>query len=449
METASRILGRFASALRYEDLSPEVIRYSKHLLLDTLGVALGGYLSEPSYITRSMVRELGGRPEATIIGSGEKTSCSLAGFANGVMVRYLDFMDIYFNLEMCHPSENIPTALAVGERQHSSGKELLLAMFLGFELQGRFADTFACYKAGWHHTTMGGYVTPIVAGKLLGLNEEQMLNAMGIGGCTNHTASFFTPHIQVSMIKAIAYALATQRGIEAALMAQKGMTGPENVVEMLNELIGGNADLTPTIKGAEKPRILECGLKPYASEFMSHTPIEAMFNILEEHPLNPEDIESMHLKTYGNALLIAREEYFKPENRETADHSIPYCLAIGLIEGDVGPDQFAHEQWKDPKVLELMSKIKVSLDPELDKLYPSSRPADLEIRTKKGQVYRNRVDYPRGAPHNPMSDEEVRAKFRKLAKPLMSEKQVEKIIGTVDSIEQVDDVCQLMALLSV
>jgi 2-methylcitrate dehydratase len=322
-------------------------------------------------------------------------------------------------------------------------------MFLGSELQGRFADTFACYKAGWRHTTMGGYVTPIVAGKLLGLNEHQMANAMGIGGCTNHTISFFTPGIQVSMLKSIAYAFATQRGIEAALLAQKGMTGPENVVEMLNDLIGAHVDLTPTIKGAEKPRILKCGLKPYASEFMSHTPIEAMFKILKEHPLKPEDIESMHLKTYGNAMLIAREEYYTPKNRETADHSIPYCLAIGLMEGDVGPDQFAHEQWKDPRVLDLIARIKVTEDPELDKLYPGARPADLEICTTSGQAYQNRVDYPRGDPNNPMSEEEVQLKFRKLARPLMREKRIQKIIDTVGRIEQVEDVCQLTGLLSV
>jgi len=447
MEKCSRVLSRFATKLAYEDLSPEVVAYSKHLVLDTLGVALGGYLSEPSYITRSVVRELGGCPEATIIGSGDKTSCSLAALANGVMVRYLDFMDIYYTVDACHPSENIPVALAVGEREHSSGKDVLLAVFLGFEFQGRLADTFPTHKLGWHHVTMGGYVTPFVAGKLLALNEEQMVNAMGIAGYTSHTLNYVTGPI--SMIKALGYGLAGQRGVEAALMALKGMTGPDNIIEFFNQVMELNIDLAPVIKGGHKPRILRSAIKPYASEFMTHTPIEAMYAIVKENHLKAEDIDSMHLRIYEFAMHLANEECYKPETRERADHSLPYCLAIGLIEGDVGAEQFAHEQWKDPMVLELMSRIKVTLDPELEKVYPQARPADLGIRTKSGQAYRKRVDYPKGDPNNPMSDEEVHAKFHKLAKPLMSQKQIKNIIDTVSLLENLEDVGHLMQLLVV
>ncbi len=447
METASAVLARFAAELRYEDLTPEVIRYSKHLILDTLGVALGGYLSEPSYITRSVVRELGGRPESTIIGSGDKTCCSLAALANGVMVRYLDFMDIYYTADAVHPSENIPLALAVGEREHSSGRDILLAVFLGFEFQGRLADTFPAPKLGWHHVTMGGYVTPFVAGKLLGLNEEQMVNAAGIASCTSHTLNYLTGPI--SMIKALGYGLTAQKGAEAALMARKGMTGPANVIELFNQTVKLNADLSPVVKGGDKPRILKTAIKPYASEYMTHTPLEAMYTIVEEHGLKPDDIDTMHLKIYEFAMQLASEECYQPKTREQADHSLPYCLVVGLMEGDIGPEQFAHEQWKNPEVLDLMSRIKVTMDPELDKIYPAARPAHLEIRTRSGEIFQKRVDYPKGDPNNPMSDEEVQAKFRRLAEPLMRKPQIQSIIDTVNTLETLDDIHSLMDLLVV
>ncbi len=252
------------------------------------------------------------------------------------------------------------------------------------------------------------------------------------------------------MMKALGYPLSAQRGVEAALMAQTGMTGQDNMIEYFNQLVKLITALSPVIKGGDKPRILRSAIKPYASEFMTHSPLEAMYAIVKEHHVKPEDVEFIHLKTFERAVRdLADKESFKPETREKADHSMPYCLAVGLIEGDVGPEQFAHEQWKDPKVLELISRIKVSVDPELDKIFPKARPADIEIRTKDGKTYRKRVDYPKGDPNNPMSDEEVQAKFRRLARPLMREEQIQGIIDTVNSLEKVDDISDLMQLLAV
>ena len=451
MSTVSETLSKFAIGLKYSDLSDEVVRYSKHLLLDTLGVALGGYLSEPSRITRSFVRELGGKPESTIIGSSEKTTCSYAALVNGVMVRYLDFDASYSSLGPCHPSENIPTALAVGERQHSTGKEVIVAIVLGYEFQVRFTDTIPFERLGWHHVTTGGYITPLIAGKLLGLDEEEMVNAVGISGSTNHTLYLYGPGSgQITMMKAMEYPLTSQNGINAALMAQKGLTGPSTIIETLNHTIAQDADLTPLLKGGENLRILNCAIKPYPASGPIQSALTALFKLVKQHGITFEDVEEMYLRTYENATAhAAHPEAYKPETRETADHSLPYCLAVGLKEGDLGPDQFRGEKWKDPKVLNLMARIKVTTDPELAKLYPSARPADLEIRTKKGERLKARVDHPKGNPCNPMTDEEVQAKFKKLASKLMEEDQICHIIETVNNIEKVDDIGELMDLLAV
>lgn len=455
MGTAAEALAKFAVHLKFADLSEEVVHKTKQMILDTLGCALGGYLSEPSRITRSVLRDLGGKLESTIIGSGEKTSSPNAALANCVMVRYLDFMDIYFNADTSHPSENIPTALSVGEREHASGKEILTAIVIGFEVQGRFSDTLPLLNLGWHHVTHAGYVTPIVAGKLLKLNEEQMVHAIGISGSHNHALMGLIGvgekgHGQITMMKAIGYGFGSQSGITGALLAQKGFTGPNTIIESLNRVITNNMDLTPIIKGSAKMRILDTCIKPFAAEFMTHTPLEALFTLVRKHGATADDVEEIHLRTHQLAnFILAQPESYKPQTRETADHSLPYCLAVGLLEGDLGPEQFQREQWKDPKVIDLMSRIKITADPELDRLYPPARPADLEILTKKGERLRARVDYPKGDPHNPMTDAEVEAKFRRLARRLMGEGQIRRIIETVKNIEKVDDIGELMDLLVV
>ncbi len=455
MTTAAKELSNFAVGLKFEDLSKEIVHKAKQMILDTLGCALGGYLSEPSRITRSVLRDLGGKVESTIIGTGEKTSSPNAALANCVMVRYLDFMDIYFSVDTSHPSENIPTALAVGEREHSSGKEVLQAVVIGFEVQGRFTDAIPLLSLGWHHVTVAGYTTPIVAGRLLGLNEEQMVHAIGISGSHNHALMGIIGvgekgHGQISMMKAIGYGFGSQSGITAALLAQKGFTGPATIIESFNRVIADNMDLTPITKGSKKMRILDTCIKPFAAEFMTHTPLEALLELVKKHGIKAEDVAEINLRTHELATyILAQPEAYTPQSRETADHSLPYCLAVGLIEGDLGPEQFQRQQWKDPKVVDLMSRIKISSDPELEKLYPPARPADIEVLTQKGERFRARVDYPKGDPHNPMTDDEVQAKFRKLASKLMGEHQILRIIETVYNIEKVDDIGELMELLVV
>jgi 2-methylcitrate dehydratase len=444
MSTVSEALSKYVAAFKYNDLSDEVVRYSKQLLLDTLGVGLGGYLSEPSRIARSLVRELGGKPESTIIGSGEKTICSNAAFLNGVMVRYLDFGDVYRGLSSCHPSENIPAALAVGERQHSTGKEVLVATVLGYEVLSRIID--AIPLKGWSPVSLGGYVVPFIAGKLLGLSEKQMVNAVGMSGSTNHT---FFGRGPLTMMKAMGYPLATQSGINAVLMAQKGFTGPGFIIEALNHTIGRDADLTPLLKGGEKLKILESSMKPYAAAGMMQAPLTMLFSLIKSHGIGAEDVEEINLKTYEFATHASQPSAYQPETRESADHSMPYCIAIALIEGELSPDQFRGDKWKDPKVLNLMSKLKVTEDPEMTKLYPSMVPGELEICTKKGERFKARVDYPKGDPHNPMTDADVEAKFRMLASKMMEEDQISQIIDRVSNIEKVQDIGDLMKLLAV
>ncbi len=217
MATTSEKLSEFAVKLNYDDLPSGVVDHAKRLVLDTLGCALSGYLREPCKIVRDTLIDIGGTPECTIIGSGTKTSCPNATLVNGMMAKYMCFNDTYWGkVGVGHPSDNIATALAVGERQHANGREVINAIVLAYECNQRFADVFAFGGKGWQTVSIPfGYVAPIVAGKLLNLTEEEMTNAIGIGGSHNHTLAgvYGEPGAQISMMKPIDQHFAAQSGL--------------------------------------------------------------------------------------------------------------------------------------------------------------------------------------------------------------------------------------------
>ncbi len=387
MATVSEKLSNFAVKLNFNDLSKEVVDYTKRLVLDTLGCAFGAYLSEPSKMGRGLLNAIGGTPECTIIGSGLKTSCPNATLVNGVMTRYLDFNDTYIGVEFAHPSENIATALAVGERQQATGKQVITAIVLGYECHQRFVDVFRFGPKGWQPVSAAGYVAPVIAGKLLDLTEEEMTNAIGIGGSHNHAlyGMYGEEGGQISMMKCIGWHFGAQSGVMAALLAKNGFTGPPAIFESLNQVVGGNADLSPLTQKRDKFMILKSCLKPFSAYYMSHSAITAVLDLRKKYGIKVDDVAQMDVRTFGQVL--GRWIKSVPEARETADHSLGYLLAIALKEGAVGPEQFAHEQWKDPGVRALIGKINFSVDPEFDKVFPRKRAALIEIKTKRGESY--------------------------------------------------------------
>ncbi len=449
MASISERMSRFATKLSFDSLPEEVVHYTKRLILDTLGCAFGAYLGEPSRIVRGVLGDIGGTPECTIIGSGIRTSCPNATLVNGVMTRYLDYNDTYLSVEAAHPSENIATALAVGERQHADGKQMITAVVLGYECHERFVDVFPLGKKGWSHISPAGYIAPIVAGKLLKLTAPEMTNAIGIGGSHNHALRemYGEEGGQINMMKCIGWHFGAQSGVVAALLAENGFTGPATILESLAKVVGDNLDLEPLVPSQDKFLILKSCIKPYSSYYMSHSAITAVLDLRKKHNIKVEDVSDMNVRVFSR--LLSGWGRVMPETRESADHSLPYLLAIALKEGAVSPEQFAHEQWKDQAVRALIQKMNFSVDAEFDKVFPKKRSASVEIKTKGGKSYSSQVDYPRGAPENPMTDEEIEAKFRGMASKLMGEKQIQQIFDTCYNLEKIKDVGQLMKLLVV
>lgn len=448
-DTAAWALARYATNLTYGDLPPDVVAITKRHILDSLGTAFGAYTSEPITVLRNVIVSEGGKPESTIIGSGQKTNCVSATMVNGAMIRYLDFNDTYWSTKgFMHPSNSVAEALAVAERQHASGKDLIVATVLAYEVQSRLADTFR-----WPHLeqhSAAGFTAPIVAGKLLGLSAEQMANAIGIGASHNFALQGDYGIGYTSNMKSLGYAAGSASGVTAALLAQKGFTGPVTIIETYDQNFEGNASLDSLTQPRQSFAITQAEFKPYEAFHVSHSAIMGVIQLTRQNKIDPDQIERVFIRGLPfRQDSEPRQNLLIPSTKEDADHNLPFLLAMGIIDGAMGPDQYSKQQWKEPRVQTLMKKMWFQGDAEMTKDFPQHWKCLIEITTKDKKVYRLQVDLPKGQPGNPMTDEEIEAKFTNMATKLMPAAQAQEIIDTVLKLDEVGDVSTLTKLLVV
>ena len=455
----ARELAKYAMNLTYPDLPSDVIHQTKRVLLDTLGCAIGGYDSEARHALEEYIKESGHPGEATVFGSGLKTSCLNATLANGAMVRYLDYNDTAFILQGetyrtgYHPSEVIPSILALAERQHLSGKEVIAAIVAGYDLSLSFLEAVTgpgMEKKGWNGDTRGAYIMPVIAGKILGLTEDQMENAVGISGSCHAVLGILdTPAEEYTMAKNIRFPTMSCAGILAAMLARKGFTGPTTIIEghdgFAKAIMQSDYDLSKVVPKKGKFAIRETCIKSIIADFSSHGHLTATLTLAREHDIKAEDVAEIRITTSSRCAEHTGDPVKKyPKNKETADHSSYYLTAIAVIDRQIGPDQFTPEKYRDPRVLGLIDKVVLQGDPSLDKV----RPAGIsEIVTKQGQTYRCRIDYPRGHARNPMTDDEIVDKFKSMAMKRMKEVQVHRLIDMVFSLDDVEDIGKLTPLM--
>ncbi|MBI2832093.1 MAG: MmgE/PrpD family protein [Chloroflexi bacterium] len=352
--SVARDLARYAIGLKFSDLPQEVVHEAKRALLDTLGCAFGGYSSKASQIMQQTVKDIGGAQESTVIGSGLKTSCLNASMVNGVMVRYLDYNDTFAvpmggQLQGGHPSEVIPAALAVAERQRSTGAELIEAMVVGYELSGRFTECIlktSLEVRGWNGALRAVYVVPLMVGKLLGLNEEQMENAVGIAGSHDMVLGILdAPAEPYTMAKNSRFPFAAGSGIMGALLAQRGYTGPARVIEgqrgFVQTVMNGEFDLKKFVQGDGRYKILDTAYKLITADYTTHGHLTATLTLVKQHDIKPEDVVGVKLRA-GNRDVEHTGDWAKryPTNKETADHSSYWLTAIAIMYRAVGPKQF-------------------------------------------------------------------------------------------------------------
>ncbi len=444
-------------SIDYEGLPAEVIKETKRFILDTLGCAYGGFTGEPSRIVRKTVHGMGGCSESTLIGEGHQTSCPLATLANGTMIRYLDNNDYYHGRDPSHPSGNLAAALAVAEREKLRGHDVISAMVVAYEVQIRLCDcagTPNIWERGWHHATNMQFASAALASRLLRLDRRATADALSIAGSHNNTLAQ-SQRGNIPMMKASAEATIAKGGVEAALLAMNGLTGPEEVFEgQLGwaRAVAGEVDfeaLTKPVKGHY--RIMDACMKPYAAEMMTQAPIQGAIDVIRENRLNVSQIERVEARFHAYALKKPSWDPKKldPRDRETADHSFPYCIAIAMLEGDCGPDQFASDKLFSPAVRDLMERIELVSDDELTALWPSSSGAAIAVTTHSGQQFEKIYRYPPGHPKNRLSDQQVEHKFRRLSRGLLTDRHADRVIDAVWHLDECKNLSDFMGKLTI
>jgi 2-methylcitrate dehydratase len=439
--------------LTYDDLSERAVTEVKRFLYDSIGCAYGGYNTHDVDIVRSIYDEMGGKAEATVIGSGRKIPAYNATFLNSLMIRALDFNDIYWKEDPSHPSDIIPAALAMGERQGSSVKDVITAIVLAYEFECRLCE-FAVpgvRERKWHHATLTQFVSPIVAGYLLGLNEDQMVNAIGISGSHNLTLGAVTAG-KLTMMKNTVDPLAAQSGVMAALMAQKGYSGTEQILEGkegLMQTLGPDWDTEKLVGGlGDSFKILECSMKAFPAEALTHTHISATLRVITENDIKPDDIEAVTVTTIARAVdILFDPEKYRPTSRETADHSLPYCIAAAIVDRKITTDQFNDDRIKDPVIGSVLQKIKGEASEEFERMFPEKQPSKVVVKLKNGESHSAQLDYPKGDPREPMTDGDLRNKFASLSSELLTTEKQEEVRKAVWDLESFDNIQQFMDIL--
>jgi 2-methylcitrate dehydratase len=451
VDKTTQIIADYVTDLEFGRLPESTIREAKRRLVDTLGCAMGGYTSEPAAIARRVAARQQGEPSARILGTGARTSMEMATFANGVMARYLDYNDTYISRGSGHPSDMIPACLAVAEAERASGGDLLLAIVAAYEVYTGLADVVALRDLGWDQGLYVVLGSAAGAARLMGLTREQTANALAIAVSAN-VPTRQTRSGELSMWKGCATAASARAGVFSALLAADGMSGPTAAFEgrhgvwdqVTGPLALGRLGGEGIAFGIERTN-----LKFFPSEYHSQAPLAMALELRGK--VRVEDIEAINVQTYHTAYseIGSEPEKWNPRTRETADHSLPYLLAVALVDGFLKVESFSPERMRDPALRQLMQRIRIEENPEFTRQYPSKLVTEIEVLPRGGGKLALSASYPKGHALNPLSDTEVDLKFMSLCEPLFDLAQREALLGALREIDCLRDLGPVIDLLRI
>ncbi len=452
-ETITAKMARWAATLEYKHLSNDAVYQAKRFLLDSVGCALGGYQQHDVKIALEVLDEVAGRGPATIIGTGKKVDAVSASLANALMIRCMDYNDIYWKQDPSHPSDIFPAAMAGCERAKTGGQELIVGFVLGHEFEMRFCEAAfpGVRERGWHHATLTAFVSPFVAGRALNLTWEQIQHAVGISASRHCTLGAVTAG-KLTMMKNTVDPMATQSGMLAALLAEKGYTGPEHVIDGKEGLVhcyGPEWKLNILTDGlGESWRITQCGMKFFPTEALTHAPISAVLDLVKKNDLHPDQVARIQIRSLARAAdILSDPSKYDPHTKETADHSLPYVIAAALVDRQVTPAQFEMAKIMDPTIRAQLKKVEVVADPEIEKVFPALQRVIVTITKTDDQTFTEQLDYPKGDPRNPLTDQEIEEKFAALADGVLSPSAQKKLNDAIWNLEKLSSVSKLMALM--
>ncbi len=448
--TKAEEMAAFVERVSYVDLSEEVRQQIKIRVLDGLGCAFGGLDAQPIRMLKGQIDDFGGSGLCTLIGGG-KTAPDRAAFYNSALVRYLDFSDAYLSKgETCHPSDNLGAILAASEYAKGSGRDLMTALAVAYQIQCRLSDLAPLRAKGFDHTTQGTYAVAAGVSKALGLDRTQTANAIAICG-TAFNALRVSRTGTLSHWKGLAYPNTAFCCTHGTFLAMQGITGPLEVFEGnkgFMDVISGRFEIDWSKEDLE--RVSQTVLKRFNAEIHSQSVLEGILELKQEHTLTGEEIEKIQIEIFDVAYHIigGGEEGDKTivRTKEQADHSLPYMVAVALLDGQVMPKQYEPARIRGEDVQALLKKVTIIPSEDYSRRFPDEMPCRIVLTLRDGEtIMKEKRDY-EGFQTRPMSWETAMKKFEQLASSSIERSMCQDIVSSVrylDSI-QVSELTELL-----
>jgi 2-methylcitrate dehydratase len=454
MATPSERLVDLAREIRFENLPAEIIREAGRRLLDALGCAVAGAAGLTTEQVRKTALSLGGTPECTLLGTPDSTSCEKAALVNGTALRFLDFMDGHPGPYPCHPCFNIPPIIAVAEHARSNGRELGTAIVIGYEIMPRFQENAGLPDLGargWAGTTNLAFSVPLACAHLLHLDREETINALGIS-VTHGGVMDGASHGQMPTSKSILDGVAAMNAVIACLLAQQGVTGPHEAIDGKGgyaNAVAGTCDYEKLLAPLGRHKIVEAYTKLYNTVKCGQTAVGAALALARENRVAPGDVAEIRigLARRDASSQTRNPSSSRPKTRDTANHSVRFCVAAALVDDELTAEQFEPDKLDSAEILDLLDRTSVHWDESLDTHWPFANPTTITLRTTGGKELQKTEVYPAGHPNNPLPDQELEQKFRQLTRKFLGDTRAEEVIAITRNLAHLSDVRELTKLL--
>ena len=452
MSDLKRRLIDYALTLDTAALPDEAVRQAKRRIADTIGGAIGAFAAEPSRIARRLAQPVAGGPSARVWGSLARTTPEAAAFANGTMLRYLDINDTHRVTDGSHPSDNLGGLVAVAEMLDLSGRDLILATVISYEVQCRFVDTVPFNDNGWDQPVPGAMAMALAAGRMLGLSAAAMRDALALSVIPN-LCTYQTRAGELSMWKGSAAANGARNGIFAARLAAEGMTGPyeafDGVFGLWKQTLGAPREIGRLATGEATYAVQQSNIKMYPVRDSCQLPVDTARALRAK--VAADRIRSLKILTYASAHkgAVADPELWAPQTRETADHSMPVAVCASLIDGTITPATFDEARFLDRDVLDLIGRTEVVVSDDFTRAAPAVRTCRIEATDTDGAVHvaeraLTAADIERGP-----DDAALEGKFMALTRPFLPEPARRRLYETILALETVERAARVVDLTAI
>jgi 2-methylcitrate dehydratase len=452
--TLAEQIAAFSSTLRYDELSDETIVAAARAIADTIGCAAGATSTPAVKLLREYAMQRSGSRTSSLIGSTEQVDGPMASLVNATATRDLDANDLYATApgrDTGHFSDAIPALLAAAEIASSSGRDLILATVIAYEVQAALAEAYLWMERGLHSVSQVAWAVPAAAGRLLGLTEGEIVNAIGLAGSTGGLIlqSWLKPSKSIPMLKGTSAGFAAMRGFEAVELASAGFTAPSDALETLFDRLP--SDPQPRrfdrLDSCDDYAINRTIIKRFPAQIYTQAAVEAAIELSRQIDF----VNDIALVTiYGHRNVASGVQgsgaAYTPETREAADHSTPFVVATGLRDGDLTPASYDGEPWRDEALLGLMRRIDLVIDPDADRAFDEEGKIGcrLVVELVDGNTIETTIDQPTGHPDRPLTREQMLHKLRSLVDPVMGEGKGSTILERAESLRDNGSVSELL-----